>query len=190
MYHMPRAAGYAPPTRTLLPAVERQKRLHRHVFLWGMQIGLAMFFIGAGYAKLTQSPDLLGYLVGWTTLVSPETVRIAGWLEIAGAAGVLASLVTWRLRPVVIVGALMICGQTTLMAVFHGLEANGQLSILHLQLTIVNLVLLAMAAVVVVGRWDASYPEPEARRSPTSAPSRPMELTSSRLHRLVDGSVR
>jgi hypothetical protein len=156
-----------------------------------VQIGLAMFFVGAGYAKLTETPDLLGYLIGWTTIVSPETVRRAGWFEIAVAGGMLAPLISWRLRLVVRASALAICVQTALMAVFHGLEAGGEMSVLHLQLTIVNVLLLLMAGAILIGRGSFSHDPAEARRPRSRAGfNETPQLTSFRLRRLADGGVR
>lgn len=156
MYQTPWPTGDARSTRTLPSAAERQSQLHRNVFLWGVQICLAMFFAGAGYAKLTQPLHILGYLLDWTTVVSPSTVRAAGWFEIVVALGIVAPVISWRLRPVLLVSALAIVVQTTVMSAHHGLEAYAQLAIVHLQLAVVNLILFIMAGAVLAGRLHAT----------------------------------
>lgn len=50
--------------------------------VWSAQILLTMFFIGAGYAKLTAPIDHLGILLGWTAGAPSYLLRVFGLVEI------------------------------------------------------------------------------------------------------------
>ena len=99
------SADLAPP-RPTLPASVRLVRFRRHLFLWVLQVWLAMFFIGAAAAKLTEPLDTLSYLLGWPAVVNPAFVQAVGWVELTLAIAVLAPLASWSIfRPVLLIGA-------------------------------------------------------------------------------------
>ena len=53
-------------TTTLLPVPQgRSRAAYRNIALWTLQGWIAMFFIAAGYAKLTEPMTNLINLMGW-----------------------------------------------------------------------------------------------------------------------------
>ncbi|WP_295216114.1 DoxX family protein [uncultured Brevundimonas sp.] len=95
----PAAARSAATARTV--DVERRRSHYRNMTLWTLQGWLAMFFIAAGYAKLTRPMELLVLLLGWPVAGMERLLIVIGVAEILLAIGVLAPLVSWRVgRPV------------------------------------------------------------------------------------------
>ena len=142
----------------LTPTAARRSRLYMHLFLWVMQAWLAMFYIGAGYAKLTQKHDLLALMMTWPAQVDTELLRVIGGIEIALALFIVAPLVSWSLfRTIMLVGAIGVLAVASGMIVFHTL--NGDIF-----LASVNFALLLMSLIIVLGRWEWS----EHAQLPTS----------------------
>lgn len=126
----------------------RRSRLYSHLFLWVMQSWLAMFYIGAGYAKLTQKHDLLALMMTWPAQVDTELLRVIGGIETALALFIVAPLMSWSLfRSVMLVGAIGLLAVAGGMVVFHTL--NGDIF-----LAAVNCVLLLMSLIILLGRWE------------------------------------
>nr|WP_313428591.1 DoxX family protein [Brevundimonas diminuta] len=125
----------------------RRSRLYAHLFLWVMQSWLAMFYIGAGYAKLTQKHDLLALMMTWPAQVDTELLRVIGGVETALALFIVAPLISWSLRSVMLVGAIGLLAVASGMIVFHTL--NGDIF-----LAAVNCVLLLMSLIILLGRWE------------------------------------
>ena len=123
----------------------------RNLALWTLQAWLAMFFLAAGYTKLTQPRDLLNVLLGWTDQTPPLVVTGLGVLETALGLGVVASLITWRLRRLVTGSALVLSGLALVMLCLH-------LWRLEPGLALVNLGLAAFAVVVFIGRTREARP--------------------------------
>jgi hypothetical protein len=139
----------AAPLRSPMPTSVRLIRFYRHVFLWVLQGWLAMFFIGAAAAKLSQPLETLSYLLKWPARVEPTLVQAIGWGEAALAIAILAPLASWRVfRPILLIGAGAVLAETLIMGAYHALQA-------HWSLAAVNLVLAVMAATVLVGRRAA-----------------------------------
>jgi hypothetical protein len=135
-----RAAARAPSARN------RVAQTYRNLTLWTFQGWIAMFFIAAGYAKLTESLDNLITLMGWPALVPEPFVRGLGIAEIILALGMLAPLVSWRMgRPLLMVAAF---GLAVLEVVMLGVHALGG----DIGLSIVNLILLGLTVPVLWGR--------------------------------------
>lgn len=128
------------------PAQIRLCSTYKNLGLWTFQGWIAMFFIAAGYAKLTEPMDNLIALMSWPALVSADLVRGIGIVEVVLALGVLAPLVSWRIgRPILMVSALGLLAMETVML---GVHLTGQ----DLGLTVVNLILMALTATVLIGR--------------------------------------
>ena len=145
------ANGSSSCRRTPTSAETRRAGLHRNLFLWVLQTWLALFYIAAGYAKLSQSQDMLAALMTWPGQVGTGPLHAIGWLEIGLAVSVVTPLMSWRaFRPVLLTGALGILIEAGVMAGFHALERDGFL-------TVVNGVLVLMALTVVVGRWPIQH---------------------------------
>lgn len=65
-------------------AAERPAGYGRYTapILWNLHGCMAMFFLGAAYAKLTEPITLLVVLMGWPAATSAEVVRAVGWVEL------------------------------------------------------------------------------------------------------------
>ncbi len=115
---------------------------YRNLTLWTFQGWIAMFFIAAGYAKLTESIENLTVLMQWPALASPAFVRGLGVVEIILAIMVLTPLISWRLgRPLVVLAAAGLLALQAVMLIWHALDLNVGLSL-------TNLFLLAITAPV------------------------------------------
>jgi hypothetical protein len=106
-------------TQTLTP----RRRAHAdylNLTLWTLQGWLTMFFVGAGYAKLTEPMDNLVELMRWPALVSENLVRGLGLAEIVLAALMLAPLASWRVgRPLLVTAAAGLVGLEGIMLGVH-----------------------------------------------------------------------
>ena len=83
-------------SQVLTPARSRLAASYRNLTLWTLQGWLAMFFIAAGYAKLSEPMANLVELMRWPGLVAGNMVRGLGVAEITLAVLVLAPLVSWK----------------------------------------------------------------------------------------------
>lgn len=144
----------SPLRRTPTSAEARRAYLYRNLFLWVLQTWLALFYIGAGYAKLSQSQDLLALLMTWPGQVEVGRLHAVGWAEIVLAGSVVTPLISWRLcRPILLTGALGLLADAVFMMVFHALERDPGLAV-------VNGLLIVMTLVVIVGRWPGAAQTP------------------------------
>ena len=135
------SAIFAPPTPCTGLCAHK-----RNLTLWTLQGWIAMFFIAAGYAKLTESIENLTVLMHWPAMASASFVRGLGVVELVLALGVLSPLVSWRVgRPLLLVSAL---GLTVMEAAMLSVHAVNH----DLGLALVNLVLLALPVPVLLGR--------------------------------------
>jgi hypothetical protein len=129
-------------SQTLTPARSRLNASYRNLTLWTLQGWLAMFFIAAGFAKLSEPMTNLVELMRWPALVAPNMVRGLGVAEIILAVLVLAPLVSWKHgRPLLVMAASGLLALEVVMLAFH---AGG----LNIGPAITNLVLIAMTAPV------------------------------------------
>jgi hypothetical protein len=129
-------------SRTLSPARSRLNASYRNLTLWTLQGWLAMFFVGAGYAKLTEPMANLIDLMRWPALVAPNMVRGLGLAEILLALLALAPLVSWKQgRPLLV---MAVSGLLGLEVVMLGLHMVGG----DVGPAVTNLILIAMTAPV------------------------------------------
>lgn len=143
---MPSPAPIIMTTQTLTPAQLKLCATYRNLGLWTLQGWLAMFFIAAGYAKLTEPMGNLIALMQWPAMASDGFVRGLGGLEVLLALGLLAPLVSWRFgRPALLAAAGGLAAMEVVMSGVHAI--GGEWS-----LVAVNLVLLAMTGAVLWGR--------------------------------------
>ena len=129
-------------SQALSPARSRLNASYRNLTLWTLQGWLAMFFIAAGYAKLSEPMTNLVELMKWPALVAENMVRGLGVAEIALAVLVLAPLVSWKHgRPLLVTAAAGLLALEVIMLAVHaaGLEAG---------LALTNLVLIGITAPV------------------------------------------
>lgn len=121
----------------------RLSRLYRHLALWVLQSWLAMFFIAAGYAKLTQPQEILAVLMVWPADASEGAIQLIGCVELALAVGMVSPLLSWRLfLRLMLIACVGLTVEATLMAIYHA--ANQ-----HLGLALVNVALALMGAMVI-----------------------------------------
>jgi len=140
---------FTPPAAarpTLSAAQTRNRAAFRNLTLWTLQGWVAMFFVAAGYAKLTESITNLTALMTWPALVSETLVRGVGIVEIVLAIGMIAPLASWKLGrwPLLVSATGLIVLQTVMLAV----HAIG----LDIGLALTNAVLLAITIPVLLGR--------------------------------------
>lgn len=129
-------------SQVLTPARSRLNASYRNLTLWTLQGWIAMFFIAAGYAKLSEPLANLIDLMRWPSLVSESFVRGLGLAEIVLAILVLAPLVSWKHgRPLLIVAAAGLLALETVMLAIHatGMDTGP---------AITNIILIAMTAPV------------------------------------------
>ncbi|RZJ25381.1 MAG: DoxX family protein [Brevundimonas sp.] len=129
-------------SQTLTPARARLNASYRNLTLWTLQGWVAMFFVAAGYAKLTEPLDNLIDLMRWPAFAPGNFVRGLGVAEIALAVLMLAPAVSWKHgRPLLVVAASGLLVLELAMLVFHasGLEAGP---------AVTNAILIAMTAPV------------------------------------------
>lgn len=132
---------------------ERHDRLRAHyrrLILWTLQAWLTMFYLGAGYAKLTQPMDLLTVLMTWPGLVDPVTVRLLGALDIILACCFIAPLFSSASRSPPRGTLMTIMAVSLFFLIFHISERN-------VSLALTNAVLIASAGMILFHR---------ARRAP------------------------
>lgn len=135
-------------TQTLSPR-SRVRSDYLNLTLWTFQGWLAMFFVAAGYAKLTEPMSNLITLMVWPGSVSESLVRGLGLAEIVLAAMVLAPLLSWRIgRPLLITATAGLIG---LEAVMLGVHALGG----HIGPAVTNLLLLTITVPVL---WFRAHP--------------------------------
>lgn len=129
-------------SQVLTPARSRLNASYRNLTLWTLQGWIAMFFIAAGYAKLSEPMGNLVELMRWPALVSENMVRGLGVAEIVLAVLVLAPLVSWKHgRPLLVTAAAGLLALETIMLAIHALGLESGLAL-------TNVVLIAMTAPV------------------------------------------
>ena len=137
-------------TTTTFPAPRaRSRAAYRNIALWTLQGWIAMFFIAAGYAKLTEPMTNLINLMGWPAVAPENMVRGLGVVEIVLAMGVLSPLISWRVgRPLLLTAAAGLIVMEATMMMIHALSQDFGLAA-------VNAVLLAITVPVLLGRRKA-----------------------------------
>lgn len=129
-------------TSTTLTPRSRAKSDYLNLTLWTFQGWIAMFFIAAGYAKLTESMENLTVLMHWPAMASVNFVHGLGVVEIVLALMVLSPLVSWRFgRPLLLTASVGLLALQTIMLILHGMELN-------VGLALTNLFLIAITAPV------------------------------------------
>lgn len=118
------------------------------IAFWVIQGLLALAFGMAGFMKLTQPKEKIQEQMGWVEDFSQGTVRIIGLLELLAAIGLILPSITGILpilTPIAAAGLVLVMVGA---AVTH--FRRGEMPMIP-----VNLVLMALAAVVVYGRFIA-----------------------------------
>lgn len=129
-------------SQTLTPARARLNASYRNLTLWTLQGWIAMFFIAAGYAKLSEPMTNLVELMKWPALAPEAMVRGLGVAEILLALLVLAPLASWKHgRPLLVMAATGLLALEVVMLAVHaaGMDVGP---------AVTNLILIAMTATV------------------------------------------
>ncbi len=127
-------------TTTLTPHQARARADYLNITLWTFQGWIAMFFLAAGYAKLSEPMENLIVLMQWPALVGETFVRGVGVAEMALAVMMLAPLISWRFgRPLLLTAA---AGLLVLETIALGVHAFS------LDLGLTNVFLIAITAPV------------------------------------------
>jgi uncharacterized membrane protein YphA (DoxX/SURF4 family) len=117
-----------------------------NVFLWILQVLLALAFGMAGVLKTTQPKEKLATNMGWVEDFSPGTVKLIGGVEFLAALGLILPAVTGIapvLTPLAAAGLVVtMIGAIIVHARRH--EPQG---------FVVNIVLLVLSALVAWGRF-------------------------------------
>ncbi len=136
-------------TSTFTTAPSRSRAAYANIALWTLQGWIAMFFIAAGYAKLTEPMTNLINLMGWPAVAPENMVRGLGVVEIVLAMGVLSPLISWRIgRPLLMTAATGLVVLESTMLVVHAMSQDAGLAV-------VNAILLAFTVPVLLGRRKA-----------------------------------
>ncbi len=137
-------------TTAHLPIAQaRSRAAYKNITLWTLQGWIAMFFIAAGYAKLTEPMTNLITLMGWPAVAPENMVRGLGMVEVVLAFGVLAPLASWRVgRPLLLTASAGLIVMESTMLVIHALSQD-------IGLAVVNAILLAFTLAVFLGRRTA-----------------------------------
>jgi len=119
-----------------------------NVAVWIVQILLALAFGMAGFMKITQPKEKLATNMKWVNDFAPNTVKGIGTLEALAAIGLILPFLTGILpvlTPLAAVGLILIMIGAVITHIRRG----------ESPMTVINLVLLVLAAFVAYGRFVA-----------------------------------
>jgi hypothetical protein len=139
----------SPSRAPLSPAQVRLRANYRNLALWTLQGWAAMFFLAAGYAKLSEPMANLVALMTWPAYAGESLVRGLGIVEVVLALGLIAPLASWTLGrwPLLVSAAGLILLETVMLAV-HVVQ-------LDIGLALTNVALLGITVPVLLGRRAA-----------------------------------
>ena len=134
-------------SQALSPARSRLNASYRNLTLWTLQGWIAMFFIAAGYAKLSEPMANLVELMKWPAFAPENLVRGLGVAEILLAGLVLAPLVSWKHgRPLLVVAAAGLLALEIGMLGLHLIDLDPGLAATNLALIAITAPVLWMRA--------------------------------------------
>ncbi len=117
-----------------------------NVFLWSLQILLALVMLAAGAAKLAQPRAKLAESMGWVDSFTGPQIKAIATTEVLAALGLVLPAVTAIaviLTPLAAVGVILLMIGAAITHLRRGEVPNAG----------INLVLLVLAAVVAWGRF-------------------------------------
>lgn len=128
--------------------------------LWTLQGWLAMFFLAAGYAKLTEDLALLTLLMGWPEAAGLGVVRTVGGVEMALAAALILALMSeGRGRIAALPAAAVLGANAAGLMVWHAVRSE-------IGLAATNLILAGLGLAILIGhRRTPLRPPPRVRRT-------------------------
>lgn len=138
-----------PDTEFKTPAAkasrQRVKTIWHKAMLWTFIGWLAMFYAGAGIAKLSEPMDNLIFLMGWPAQVPVQMVRALGLVDLVLAALLLTPATGLKASRTVIMSV------TAVLMAFQAAYLIFHLIALDTGLAAINLILLALTATVFAG---------------------------------------
>jgi uncharacterized membrane protein YphA (DoxX/SURF4 family) len=117
-----------------------------NIFLWVLQIVLALMFAAAGVMKATQPKDKLAGQLAWVEDYSANTVRLIGVSELLGALGLILPAAT-HIAPILTPIA------ATALAVVMALAINTHRRRHEASGMVIAAVLLVLTVIVAWGRF-------------------------------------
>ena len=115
--------------------------------MWVAQVLLALMFGAAGVMKLLQPIEALGAMMTWVTVTPDLLVRFIGFVELAGALGMILPAIT-RILP--FLTPLAALGFAIIQVLAIGVHASLGETAMSLPM---NLVLLVLSLFVAWGRF-------------------------------------
>jgi len=126
----------------------RRRPIWKRAALWTLQGWLAMFYVAAGFAKLTEPQSNLDLLIPWSAFTNRSLVSVAGWLEIIWSAGMLSPLFSSKIfGPVMRVSAMAIFVWAVCFALIHAYLSQ-------VGLVAVNVILAGLSGAVILMSRD------------------------------------
>jgi putative oxidoreductase len=126
------------------------------VGVWGVQVLLAVFFLGVGLMKVLRPYDAIAASQAWARLFEPGTVKLIGVIELLAVAGLILPSVT-RILPVLTPVAVSGLVLTMIVA--------GATHIRIGEPPIATIILGGLAAFVAWGRFKKAPIAPRTRSS-------------------------
>ena len=117
-----------------------------NVFLWILQLGLALVFLGSGLTKLIQPKEKLQPRMGWAEDFGPGLIKLIGAAELLAAVGL---VLPWWTGILPVLTPLAAVG---LMAVMLGAVVTHARR-KEYPFAAVTVVLFALATIVAFGRF-------------------------------------
>jgi uncharacterized membrane protein YphA (DoxX/SURF4 family) len=117
-----------------------------NVFLWILQILLALVFVGAGLVKLTRPKPKLQTSMAWVEDFPEPAVKAIGGLELLGAIGLILPWWTGKLTVLTPLAALGLVAIMVGAIITHVRRKE-------VPMAAAPLVLLVLAAIVAIGRF-------------------------------------
>lgn len=116
-------------------------------WLWAAQIVAGAFYLFAGFMKATRPIPQLASVMRWPGDVQPSFVRFIGGVDAAAGFGLILPMATGILTFLTPLAALGSVVLQVLAIGFHGRRGETKMTLG------MNLVLLALSAFVLWGRW-------------------------------------
>jgi uncharacterized membrane protein YphA (DoxX/SURF4 family) len=117
-----------------------------NVFLWILQVLLALVFLGAGVTKTTRPKDKLATMMPWSRTWPPPAIKALGAAELLGAVGL---VLPWATGVATVLTPLAAVGFVVVMVGANVVHIRAK----EYKVLPVTLVFLAMTIVVAVGRF-------------------------------------
>lgn len=138
---------------TLFPSPEPPRRPGRRrtgygcvtdPILWTLRGWLGLFFLGAGYAKVSQPEDVLARMMEWPAHVDLAIIRPMGGVELAAALLLALPVVVDRprARDIALWSTAFLTVEAVAFALYHAFAGQAGLTLINLGLILIGGTLL------------------------------------------------